>query len=87
MTESVLLFINSSILLAFLKISFKMFESNLLYYKNTPCVKISFDLFLLYLYNRFCLFGISSTKGAALRNFENLELNWLLSKFIFTAPL
>ena len=56
MTESFLLFLNSTILLVFLKLSFKMFEPNSLYYKNKPCMKISFDLFFYnFIIDFFCL--------------------------------
>ena len=41
-----------------------MLESNPLYYKKKPCVKISFDLFLFNV--MIALFGRCSMEGAAL---------------------
>ena len=65
MTEFFFCFTNSSIFSIFSKILFEIFESNPLYYKKKPCVKISFDLFCNFIID-FFLFGICSTKGAAL---------------------
>ena len=44
-----------------------MIQSNPLYYKKKPCVKMSFDLFFCDFIIDFFLFGKCSTKGAALR--------------------